>query len=97
MVCGSPVCGFAVRTSTQPARLSSRLTGVLTYAILTSRARAMQPATAVDTLAPSPSTAKTPANTIERHVGELIAAAGLVIVEALDERANGGLTPRARR
>jgi len=57
----------------------------------------MQPATAVDTLAPSPSTAKTPANTIERHVGELIAAAGLVIVEALDERANGGLTPRARR
>jgi len=53
------------------------------------------PATPI--LAPSASSAApAPANTIERHVGELVAAAGLVIVEALDERANGGLTLRTK-
>src|SRR5215472_16115227 len=56
----------------------------------------MQPATAATTLAPSRSTASAPANTIERHIGALVAAAGLVIVEALAERADGGLTPKTK-
>jgi len=56
----------------------------------------MQPATAATTLAPSRSTASAPANTIERHIGALVAAAGLVIVEALAERAAGGLTSATR-
>src|SRR5262249_23513226 len=48
------------------------------------------------TLAPAPSTTPAPANTIEHRVGEIVAAAGLVIVEALNERADGGLTPATR-
>jgi hypothetical protein len=55
----------------------------------------MHPGTAVTPFAPSPSKAE-PAPTLERHIGELVAAAGLVIVEALDERANGGLTLRTK-
>jgi hypothetical protein len=57
----------------------------------------MQPATAVTALAPSPSAAKAPANTIELFVGRQVAAAGLAILEALDERQHGGLTPRTRQ
>ena len=57
----------------------------------------MQPATAVSLPAPSPSAAKAPANTIELFVGRQVAAAGLAILEALDERQHGGLTPRTRQ
>jgi hypothetical protein len=56
----------------------------------------VHPTPAVTALAPSPSTAKAPANTIERYVGERVAAAGLAIAEALAERSDGGLTPATR-
>jgi len=52
--------------------------------------------TAVDTLAPSRSTAPVQANTIENYVGRRVAAAGLAIAEALVERQDGGLTPATR-
>jgi len=52
----------------------------------------VQPTPAVDTLAPSPSTTAAPANTLERHVGELVAAAATAILQALREFQNGGLT-----
>src|SRR5262249_59916715 len=60
------------------------------------RERAVNLTPATVPLAPSLFTATAPTNTIERRVGELVAAAGLVIVEALDERANGGLTLRTK-
>jgi len=56
----------------------------------------MLPATAVDTLAPSSSAAPTPANTIERYVGQRVAAAGIAIAEALDERQHGRLSTATR-
>ena len=52
--------------------------------------------TANTALAPSSSTTLAPVNTIEYRVGAIVAAAGLVIVEALAERADGGLTSRTR-
>jgi hypothetical protein len=50
--------------------------------------------TAATTPAPasSRSTAATPANTIERHVGTIVAAASIAILQALREFQNGGLT-----
>jgi hypothetical protein len=57
----------------------------------------MHPAPATPILAPASSTATAPANTIERYVGELVAAAGMAIAEALAERADGGLTPRTKQ
>ena len=56
----------------------------------------MHPTPAVDTLAPSSSTAAAPTDTVERLVGQLVAAAGMAIVEALDERRHGALTPRTK-
>jgi hypothetical protein len=56
----------------------------------------MQPATAVDTLAPSRSTASVPANTIERYVGRQVANAAMILLEALVERSDGGLTPATK-
>jgi hypothetical protein len=56
----------------------------------------MQPATAATTLAPSRSTVPTPANTIERYVGQRVAAVAGIILEALQERQHGGLSPRTR-
>src|SRR5215831_1786388 len=53
---------------------------------------AVQPAPVISLPAPSRSTAPAPANTIERRVGEIVAAAGMAIIEALQERADGGLT-----
>jgi len=48
------------------------------------------------TPAPSRSTPATPANTIERYVGQRVAAAAGVILEALAERQGGGLSPATR-
>jgi len=56
----------------------------------------MFPATAVDTLAPSRSTASVPANTIEHRIGVLVATAGIAIAEALDEHRHGALSPRTK-
>ena len=56
----------------------------------------MHPTPAVTALAPSRSTASAPTNTLEHHIGALVAAAGMTIVEALDERADGGLTPATK-
>jgi len=56
----------------------------------------MLPATAVTPLAPSPSTISPPANTIETYVGQRVAAVAATILEALQERAGGGLTPATR-
>jgi hypothetical protein len=49
----------------------------------------------VTTHAPAPSKADI-APTLERLVGELVAAAGMAIAEALAERSDGGLTPATR-
>ena len=51
--------------------------------------------TATPILAPSSKTLAS-TNTIEYRVGQLVAAAGLAIAEAITERANGGLTPATR-
>jgi len=51
---------------------------------------------AVTTLAPSRSTASAPANTIERYVGRQVANAAMILLEALAERSDGGLTPATR-
>jgi len=48
------------------------------------------------TPAPSRSTTAVPANTIERYVGQRVAAAAGAILEALDERQHGGLTPKTK-
>jgi hypothetical protein len=56
----------------------------------------MLPATAVTALAPSPSAAKAPANTIETYVGRRVAAVAAILLEALQERQHGGLSPRTR-
>ena len=56
----------------------------------------MDPTPAISLSAPSRSTAAAPANTIERHVGALVAAAGMAIAEALAERSDGGLTPATK-
>src|SRR5262247_3602404 len=56
------------------------------------RERAVNLTPATVPLAPSPSTATAPTNTIERRVGEIVAAAGLALVEALSEKQAGGLT-----
>jgi hypothetical protein len=50
------------------------------------------------TPAPVRSTNKTPASTssLEPLVGQLVAAAGITIVEALGEYRDGGLTPRTK-
>ena len=56
----------------------------------------MQSATAVTPLAPSTAKATVLPNTIETYVGRRVAAAGLVIAEALAERQDGGLTPATR-
>jgi hypothetical protein len=51
----------------------------------------VNPTPAVIISAPAPSTAET-APTLERHVGERVAAAALTLAEALAERQDGGLT-----
>ena len=60
------------------------------------RERAVNLTPATVPLAPSPSTATAPTNTIEYRVGAIVAAAGMVIVEALDERQHGALSPRTK-
>ena len=54
----------------------------------------MQPA--VTTLAPSRSTASAPTNTIEHYVGQRVAAVAAILLEALDERQHGALSPRTK-
>ena len=59
----------------------------------------MHPTPAAATHAPARSTNKTPADTgssLEPLIGRLIAAAGLAIIEALDEYKNGGLSLRTK-
>ena len=58
----------------------------------------MHPTPAVTTHAPARSAAKAlaPANTIERYVGQRVAAVAAIILEALQERQHGGLSPRTR-
>jgi hypothetical protein len=46
--------------------------------------------------APARSTAKPSPNTIERHVGEIVAAAACSILKALHEYQNGGLSSRTK-
>jgi hypothetical protein len=54
------------------------------------------PASITLALARSPATALTPTNTIERYVGKLVAGAAIILLEGLQERADGGLTPATR-
>jgi hypothetical protein len=61
------------------------------------KSRAVHPTPATVPLAPSPSTVTAkPVPTIERHVGALVAAAALVLAQALAERQDGGLTRATR-
>jgi hypothetical protein len=56
----------------------------------------VHPAPIVTPHAPASSTAE-PSPTIERHVGELVAAAAGAIAEGLRERQTGGLTAATKR
>jgi len=57
---------------------------------------AVDPTPAINLPALSSSTAPTPANTLEHYVGLQVAAAACAIMEALDERRHGALSPRTR-
>jgi len=60
---------------------------------------AVHPTPATVPLTPTSSTGKTSVNTGPSHeflIAQLVAAAGLVIVEALQERADGGLSPATK-
>src|SRR5262245_22978617 len=86
-------CEFSFRTTTNwpTPRLGSPAHS------LPSRERAVQ--TDLDTaiLAPARSTkALAPANTIERYVGRQVANAAMILLEALAEHSDGGLTPATR-
>ena len=58
------------------------------------RERAVNPTPATVPLASAPPTAKTiaPANTIENYVGQRVSAVAAILLEALAERQDGGLT-----
>src|SRR5262249_31315075 len=94
-VCVKPACGFSIRSSTRRRRLRLRSPATFLTPPLSASA-AVYPTPVVDPLAPSRSTAPAPVNTIERRVGEIVAAAGMAIVEALDERQHGALSPRTK-
>jgi len=90
-------CGFSICLARQSVDVCVRLADILPAAPLPIESAAVQPAPAINLLAPAPSTTKATANTLERHVGALVAAAGMAIAAALEERRHGALSPTTRQ